>query len=210
MRNVIACIGVVCCAGMASAATIVVNQGAYSQGLGGEFNAVLSGVGFSPIGLTESGSFETFCLEVPENYQPGTSYLVTIDSAADGGGAGGQVGMTDPLDERTAYLYSMFISGGLAQYDYSNGLGERKNDAGALQEAIWFLENEIGSVTSAKAAFFLTVADLGIGMGIGNARVANLYDNAGGKHQSMILVIPTPGAFAALAFAGVAAGRRRR
>ena len=194
----------------AQAATIVVNQGAYSFGNGGEFNATISGVGFTPLALTNSGSFETFCLEVPENFQPGATYNVTIDLAADAGGNGGQVGSTDPLDERTAYLYSLFITGNLAGYDYADSLGQRKNNAGALQNAIWYLENEVGTLDSAEAIAYYNASLAGIGQGLGLVRVANLYDNAGGKHQSQLIAIPTPGVLAGFVAAGVFASRRRR
>lgn len=197
-------------AASAQAGTIVINTGAYSSGQGGEFNAQLSGFSFAPYGLTGGAWFETFCLEIPENFTPGTVYNVTIDTFADGGGNGGQVGPVDPLDERTAYLYSLFLSGGLVGYDYSNGLGQRQANAGALQNAIWYLENEVGSLDSAEALSYFNQSLAGIGQGLGLVRVANLTDNSGGKHQSMLITIPAPGALAGVLVAGVAAARRRR
>jgi hypothetical protein len=194
----------------AQAATIVVNQGAYSYGTGGEFNATISGVGFTPLALTNSGSFETFCLEIPENFQPGATYNVTINTFADAGGNGGQVGSTDPLDDRTAGLYYAFITGTLAGYDYADAFGQRKNNAGALQNAIWYLENEVGTLDSADAIAYFNIAQTYAGQGLGLVRVANLYDNAGGKHQSQLIAIPTPGVLAGFAAAGVFASRRRR
>lgn len=198
----------------AQAATIVVNQGAYSNGSGGEFNAKITGAGAfdAPLALTNSGWFETFCLEIPENFQPGATYNVTIDSFADGGGNGGQIGSVDPLSDATAYLYYAFITGGLAGYDYADAFGQRKNNAGALQNAIWYLENETGTLDSAEAIAYYNYALTGANSGYAGTLVyvANLYDNAGGKHQSQLVAIPTPGALAGFAVAGVFAARRRR
>jgi hypothetical protein len=190
----------------------VINQGAYSFANGGEFNAQLSGVAFTPKALSGSGFFETFCLEVPENFQPGATYVATIDTFSDGGGAGGQDSSgTDPLSELTAYLYEQFITGNLAGYDYSNGLGQRSADAGSLQKAIWYLENEIGlGSVDAKGLTFLTIAANGAGLGLGDVRVVNVYDNSGGKRQSQLVSIPTPGALALAGMGLVMAARRRR
>jgi len=198
----------------AHAATIVVNQGAYSFGTGGEFNAKITGAGAfdSPLALTNSGWFETFCLEIPENFQPGATYQVTVNSYADGGGNGGQIGSVDPLSDATAYLYYAFITGSLGGYDYADAFGQRKNNAGALQNAIWYLENEMGTLDSADAIAYYNYALTGAGSGYAGTLVyvANLYDNAGAKHQSQLVAIPAPGTLAGLALVGVVAGRRRR
>ena len=199
--------------GSAIGQTVVISQGAYSFGIGGEFNASLSGTSLAPVSLTGSGSFETFCLEYSEHFQPGGTYYYTIDTAAYGG-AGGAVDGSDPLDERTAYLYNAFISGTLAGYDYSNALGQRAADAGALQNAIWYLEQENASLDSALAVDFYNFAQGGIGQGLGDVRVLNPYalDNAGAivQAQSQLIKIPAPGATGVLAMVGLAGLRRRR
>lgn len=196
--------------GMAQAGTIVMSQSVYGTAASGEFNATPSGLGFSPLALNNAGYFETFCLEKNEYFNYGQAYNVVIGTAADAGGVAGQVGSTDPLDDRTAYLYYAFITGGLTGYDYSNGLGQRQANGIALQNAIWFLENEVGTLDSADAIAYYNFAQAGIGQGLGLVRVANLYDDAGGKVQSQLITIPTPGAFAGLAIAGAFAARRRR
>ena len=137
--------------GMAQAGTIVMSQSVYGTAASGEFNATPSGLGFSPLALNNAGYFETFCLEKNEYFNYGQAYNVVIGTAADAGGVAGQVGSTDPLDDRTAYLYYAFITGGLTGYDYSNGLGQRQANGIALQNAIWFLENEVGTLDSADA-----------------------------------------------------------
>jgi hypothetical protein len=165
------------------------------------------------IGLTNSGSFETFCLERSENFQPGSSYFFDVSTAARGGG-GGSVNGSDPLDERTAHLYSAFIMGVLPSYDYANAGNDRQSDAGALQNAIWFLEEEVDSLDSAKAVFFFNFAQAGVGQGLGNVVVLNLYSlgDSGERieRQSQIALIPTPGSLALVGLGTVAAIRRRR
>ncbi|MDX2016072.1 MAG: hypothetical protein SFY95_00365 [Planctomycetota bacterium] len=209
--SALAAAAVLCAAGAAQAAFVVINQGAYSFGNGGEFNAQLTGVSFSPKALSSSGFFETFCLEVPENFQPGATYSASIATFADGGGAGGQDSSgTDPLSELTAYLYEQFITGNLAGYDYADSLGQRKNDAGSLQQAIWYLEDEIAlSAVNAKGLAFLAIAANGAGQGLGDVRVVNVYDNSGGKRQSQLVSIPSPGSLV-LAGVGLAVAARRR
>ncbi len=193
--------------------TVTLNSGAYSFGVGGEFNATLHSAPFTPVALTNSGSFETFCLERSENFQPGNTYHFTVDSVALLGG-GGSIGGMDPLGETTAFLYGAFINGTLAGYDYGNGSGMRAANAGALQNAIWYLEQEVGSLDSAEAVAFYNFAQGGIGQGLGMVRVLNLfhYNDHGHRvhNQSQIFMLPTPGT---IVLAGLAAGmiiRRRR
>ena len=51
----------------------------------------------------------------------------------------------DPLSVGTAYLYSQLARGELTPYEYNNATGRRKADAGELQAALWWLEDEIGT-----------------------------------------------------------------
>jgi hypothetical protein len=64
-------------------------------------------------------------------------YDVTFNDKAIMGGVGAQ---GDPISIGTAWLYHEFQSETLTGYDY-RGTG-RSNDAGALQKAIWYLEQE--------------------------------------------------------------------
>lgn len=203
----------VLCAGASAQQTIVLNTGAYSSGNGGEFNATVGNTALTFTGLTSSTSFETFCLEHSENFQPGATYFFDVSTAAVAG-AGGAVNGSDPLDERTAYLYSLFMNGVLPTYDYANAGNDRQNDAGALQNAIWYLEEEVGSLDSAKAVFFYNLAQSGVGQGLGNVVVLNLYsidgNGARSEHQSQIAIIPAPATGALMAAGSLVALRRRR
>jgi hypothetical protein len=208
-------LGVAALAGVAHADSLVLSTGAYSFGIGGEFNATITSGPVTALGLTGTGgSFETFCLEKSENFHPGGSYLFDVAVVAVGGGGGAGIG-GDPLDERTAFLYNAFITGTLPGYDFSNGSGQRQAHAGALQNAIWYLEQEVATLDTPEANAFFAFSAGGIGQGLGDVRVANLYriDEHGNRHehQSQIFrVVPAPGAAALLGLGLAVVARRRR
>jgi predicted heme/steroid binding protein len=111
--------------------TVALNSSAYSWGNGGEFTAVTSGL----------GTFQTFCIEYNEEFGPGNTYQYNQNSGAVAGGAGvdaidSHTGLAmDNISIGTAYLYSQFRNGGLGTLTASQ--------AGQVQNAIWYLENEI-------------------------------------------------------------------
>ncbi len=124
--------------------TIIFSAPTYQYGDGGEFNAVTTGL----------GSFATFCLETGEyiGQPPSGPYTYTINTGAVPGDAG--AGATDPntglpmdnISIGTAWLYSQFRVGTLT-LDTGTGSyfdGNRLANAGELQNAIWYLEDEGG------------------------------------------------------------------
>ncbi len=195
--------------------------------------ALGSGVQVTTQGVT--GAFQTFCLEYAAHFYPGTTYSWSLDTdARQGGGIGhGTVNGSDPLDARTAYLYTQFWDGVLAwttaggqqkHYDYTVGAGRSASGA-ALQNAIWYLEQErtlaeIGGVNSDAWQLVLqadaAVAQGGVwyGRGLGDIRVLNLTDRNGADIQSQLVrIVPLPpaalGGLALLAGLGVVRRRRR-
>ena len=80
--------------------------------------------------------FLTFCIEIDEHISYNNLYYAKIATVAVEGGAGGP--NPDPLDSRTAYLYSNFIKGTLVGYDSSS-----VDDRNGLQLAIWRIEDEV-------------------------------------------------------------------
>lgn len=188
----------------------------YGTGIGGEFNAAFANFAFSPNSLTGGGYFETFCMERNETIRMGRTYFVDFSTAAKSGGAGGP--NPDPLDARTAYLYTQFIRGDLLGYDYAGGAG-RASSANALQNTIWYLEQEItdlGLGLSASeqslAAQFLAAANNSGWTNIGNVRVMNVFANADGtgNHQDQLTMVPAPAAAVLGLFGLLSAGRFRR
>jgi opacity protein-like surface antigen len=151
--------------------------------------------------------FQTFCLEINENIF-GQRFWAELNTVAIGGGIGG--GSPDPLSIGTAWLYKQFAQGNLAGYDYTPGPG-RAASARALQETIWWLEEErpdpglgnpfrnlvlanFGNVTAARANYDPTTAGF-------NVRVINLYgidEDSGGpdytaRKQDMLVYLPDGG-----------------
>jgi hypothetical protein len=113
------------------------------SGPGGEFLIEpVSGFSFTPVHYEDHYPFrfETFCIEYSELFTPGHLYYAELNTGSVYGGSGGGDGTFDPLDERTAYIYSKFVTGTLDNYAYDSG---RRLSADALQDVIWYLENEI-------------------------------------------------------------------
>jgi len=204
----IAALTAVTTASLADGTGILVT-GSYSAGSGGEFTGTpVSGfIGLTGLAADLDGStFQTFCLEVNEQFTPGTTYTMIINTVAIAGGSGGP---SFPLDERAAYLFYNFRNGTLTGYDYTPA--GRQASAGELQAAIWYIQgNQSGGANNA----FVALADAAVGSGewsgLGDVRVLNLYGEDGSHHQDVLTIIPTPGALALLGLAGLTAVRRRR
>jgi hypothetical protein len=175
-------------------------QSGYYTGGGGEFTLeVLSPyIPGNPVGT----KFQTFCVEIHEYVWEGGTFDVMVSTEAIGGGANsgpnGPLG-GDPLDPKTAWLYTQFRAGTLASYDYTPGALNRALSAGALQKAIWYSEEEIDTLPSGLATTFYNAAVAANPQNIGNVRVLNMYthDHVGDKDylkQDQLVLIPAPGA----------------
>lgn len=184
------------------------------SGPGGQFTAtILSGV-------SAGGSFQTFCLEHSETFSWGETLQVkTITAGARAGGPGASViggVLTDLISDQTAWLYTQFRSTG---YGALTGYGgaDQANDADALQNVFWFLEQEITSLTSglntageiASATSWLAAANTAVAGGWTNAnhgnkvQVLNLYKGAPGytafsQDQLYLSPVPEPETYAML------------
>ena len=103
--------------------------------------------------------FATFCLEKNEYINFSDTFEVyDISQNADNGGVGG--GPLDPVGEKTAWLYYNFRQGTLAGYengDITDTSSSRVDAANALQNAVWFLEDEQNS--AGVGASFVALAD---------------------------------------------------
>lgn len=157
---------------------------------GGAFNLTNKGNGSQNLGW-----FETFCIEYTEHMSYGPLFTVgSITTAAKNGGAGvgvgGTPGVSDPLDNRTAFLYTKFI-------EDQSALGAAWNAATAvdkgtaMQQAIWYLENEVGSY-NALAGGLLMLANGSGWLDTGRVKVLNLLDANGGNAQDQLYLAPVP------------------
>ncbi len=162
--------------------------------------------------------FETFCLERNEYFVPGnTVYDVTVGSAAMKGGIAG--GSPDPLDGRTAYLYKAYRLNELAgsiSYEknssvYSFNWTDSDSDKIAVQDAIWYLENELTSTgaSSSKASILVgwldSLSAVDLAAALDHVRVANLWaEGHAGElahaKQSQLTLVPEPASVAVWSF----------
>lgn len=156
----IAALGALAASAVANTVTFGANNSNYRTGNGGEFT-LTPGVGdpdhllndypVGPSGTNINGtSFETFCIQYGEHISLGATYFTGISDAAKGPTG------TDYISVGTAWLYGQFAQGILGGYTYTPGAG-RATSAGILQQAIWYLEDEI-TLTSTQVTnnIFLT------------------------------------------------------
>jgi hypothetical protein len=196
-------------AGAAGAAPSVhvTRQSGYFSGSGGEFTLTPNADLWILTG--ELNPFQSFCLEKSETVSPPSHYDVIVNTEAIQGGTNLGLpgpGGGDPLDPRTAYLYTQFRAGTLTGYDYTPGAG-RVASAGALQEVIWHLEDEMamtwvgGSLQDTLYTAAQNAVGSGAWVGLGDVVVLNNYavGHAGDlqyRKQDMLALstIPAPGA----------------
>ncbi len=172
----------------------VTRQPGYYYGSYGEFT--LTSVG-DPIPGGKS-QWNSFCIEKNEFISADTNYFADISDAAVNGGSGGP--SPDPISAQTAYLYSEFLNGTLSNYNYDPGFTTRRLSAKSLQEAFWFLEEEISTVSGQAMAWAQEANNSGW-TDTGNIRVINFWEydsnNERIERQSMLIglnVVPAPGA----------------
>lgn len=172
----------------------IVNWSAYSSSTKGTVTAVTDGSswGYSS-GLAGKAYFQTFCVEYNEEFVPGTTYNVGVSQKAM---YGSQPLGGDPISIGTAWLYSQFAAGTLSGYNYAYGGGRQSStSAGALQQAIWWLEGETGGVKTS----FVTTAETALSLndttiknnsdGAYGVDVLNL-GAAGAVQDQLVIVIP--------------------
>lgn len=147
---------------------------------GGEFLlTVYDTPGGSPI-----DQFITFCLQMTEYMNFSDTFKVgSVSTATD------DQPYDDPLDQRTAYLYTNFRNGTLAGYTLGNA-----TSANLLQTAIWYLEGE--NVGNQGGNIFVQAANAAVNSGawsgLGNVRVLNLFYESDRRAQDQLTIVPEP------------------
>ena len=121
-------------AGTLDVGDIIVFSGVPGHSNGGEFIATDTDA------VDPFGAFNTFCIERNESMSFGVPYFVyDISDSADAGGAGG--GSPDPISPETDYLFYLFTTGQLQNYDRSPAAQY------ALSRVFWYLEDEVTSIS---------------------------------------------------------------
>lgn len=151
-----------------------------------------SGGEFSVHNTSGTKLFESFCVELDEYISLGSLYYIgSISNAAVQGGVYVPPGSSDPLDPKTAYLFAKFSAGTLASYANDNP------SANALQNAIWYIEEEIPILPGGLATTFYNDALANAGNSLWGVRVLNMYAHytpGVGYHgfKQDMLVVPEP------------------
>jgi len=209
---------------VASAATITLTTNAVTGANGGgSYTATTAGPAldvsaYAPASrVGGANTFESYCLEFGEFFNPNTPYNFSISDAATLGNGGAVLG-SDPISRATAWLYSQFGTGSLASYNYNIG-ATRTADNTLLQLAFWYFEDEIGNgpgllnttVNIGNNKFVaLALNPLNLSNPLGDAngafgvRVLNLTDNSGNQKQSQLYLSKVPDSGATLGLLGLA------
>jgi hypothetical protein len=164
----------------------------YTYGNGGEFTLSGSSLDTSEYlpGITseikgELNSFQTFCLEKKEYTASAIEIQISTTAINEATGAIGAEGSGshaiyggnnygDNLDPMTAYLYTNFAKGTLSNYDYFDFTVGRDFSAGQLQNAIWYIEGELGILSTTSQAYaWVTEAQNAGWNDIGDVRILN-------------------------------------
>jgi len=141
--------------------------------------------------------YTTFCLERNEFFTPGATYYGTIDDNAIKGGLKG--GPNDPLDPLSEWLYANRLADSLTTAAKSR----------AMQEAIWYIEEEIDILPAGQATTYYNLAVDANPSDISWIKVLNIYHYVGTTKvddQSMIIPVPEPGILILLGIAMSAIG----
>lgn len=184
---------------------------------------------YGSTGTIAQGSFQSFCLEKNEyiSYSPAVFNVSAISNEARAGGAGGRITTPyphDPLDVRTAWLYTQYIENPNALNAVNGWSALSVVDKGtAMQQAIWSIEQEIGGVTGVASAL-ITAAGAAGWSDTGRVHVLNLTWWSGGgssyptgtfaQDQLYITPVPEPEIYAmmglGLGLMGFVARRRKQ
>ncbi len=178
------------------AASITMYQNGYSYGDGGEFTAYTTPDSFLEYYVPNTivnGGFETFCVELSVEFNPGVTYNFNQSNTDSQGRA---------LTAGAAYLYYQFAKGNLTGYDYTGG--SRWSDAGQLQAALWYIQGdqvESGFPNGGAGNTYYDDALTALGnaanveapnAGQFDVSIMQLWDDAGDAHQNQLVISGTP------------------
>src|SRR5262245_42744835 len=165
--------------------TIIQLYDSYGTTGGGEFNGQI-------VGTSTAFDFISFCLETNEYFSPGQNLRVDdVSTEARSGGSGGP--QPDPISFATAYLFTQFFQKTLSDYAFASTGSDRVDDANSLQRAIWYSEQELGTVDTLtelqtldlQAWKWVNEASAAGWTDVGNVRVLNLLRQDGSGNYTV-------------------------
>jgi VPDSG-CTERM motif len=193
---------------MAQSGTLNLDQvSPYNYDVGGEFTAFITsgtplGQNYSPLAST-GGGFDTFCVEVAIDFNPGNSFNYTVNSTQSADG--------HTLTEGAAYLYTLFATGALPNYNYANPSATDAKlgfaDAGELQAALWWFQGNQsyndGAYPVGTNNYYYQLALSNLGLNSATAETPNngqfavdvlvLTDGQGNPAQNQLVYVPDSG-----------------
>jgi PEP-CTERM motif len=169
----------------------------FADGFGASPGGAFILTAYDSTGMIAKGSFQSFCLETNENISFGPFYKVSsISAEARIGGSGGSIGTPphDPLDTRTAWLYTQYVESPSVLDSVTGWSAASAVARGtAMQQAIWRIEEETQYITSNALADALIAAAGAAGwQDLGRVRVLNLLNESGGYAQDQLYIAPVP------------------
>lgn len=187
---------------LASAQALSQNVGAGSviqlqvPTLSGQTNGPFSGMVIAGPGA--GSTFSSFCVEKLEYFTYNADLYVQGVTTATSNAPGTYPSTSDPLSYETAWLFTQYSN---------NTYGQTAAVNNAMQQAFWYLENELPqSSLNSLALSYVGAANSAVTngyTGYGNVRVMNIYSNANySSHAQDQLVIlnpvPEPASYALL------------
>jgi hypothetical protein len=137
--------------------------------------------------------YQTFCVEMNEHFYPGETLKVdSVEDYANAGGVGGATDGKDYLDQKTKWLYESYFTGVFD--DYFTTHAAITNITSYMQDAIWFSEGEIPSVSAYNELTGLAVSTNGVldYSTTWDIKVVNLLRADGSLGQSQLVGAPVP------------------
>lgn len=172
-----------------SSGTVTISNTDYDGGSnpglqGGEFGADITGY----------DRFYTFCIEYSQYMDLGSTYSYSLSLAADS--------TNNTISKGTAYLFAKFAKGSLYARSLDGDTGTHDQNAGYLQKAVWYLEDNVGPnysdigsnpfvtmVTGIYGTLEAAKADASVDMGV---RVMNLTIGET-SYQDVLIYVPDSG-----------------
>ena len=170
----------------------------FSDGNGASPGGAFIQTDYNSAGTIVKGSFQSFCLETNETMSYGPFFTVGgITTDAKNGGSGGSIGspLHDPLDVKTAWLYTQYIETPSVLDSVAGWTAATAVQKGtAMQQAVWRIEQETLFIdpSNTLATALITAAGNSGWTDTGRVYVLNMVNSSGGNAQDQLYISPVP------------------